>query len=113
VKRDELKYRNLILGIVFDAIGSGSLLIPFLGDLTDVVWAPVSAGLMIWMYKGKPGKLGGVFSFLEEILPLSDIIPSFTLMWLYTYVLNPSAALEQKSKTDSIEDPAGKGPEKS
>jgi hypothetical protein len=41
---------------------------------------------MMQMYKGGQGKLAGMFSFLEEIIPLTDFIPSFTLMWLYTYV---------------------------
>jgi hypothetical protein len=38
------------------------------------------------MYKGSIGKVAGVVSFLEEILPATDIIPSFTIMWFYTYV---------------------------
>lgn len=84
----ENKSRNLVLGILFDLIGSASFTIPILGELSDVVWAPVSGLLMLWMYKGNPAKIGGGFSFLEEIFPLSDIIPTFTLMWIYTYVLN-------------------------
>jgi hypothetical protein len=27
-----------------------------------------------------------VVVFIEEILPITDFIPTFTLMWLYTYV---------------------------
>jgi hypothetical protein len=43
------------------------------------------------MYKGVPGKTAGVLAFLEELLPGLDIIPSFTLMWLYTYVIKRRA----------------------
>ena len=79
------KSRNLILGIVFDAIGMISFTIPYLGEFSDVVWAPMAGFLMTWMYKGNVGKVGGVFTFLEEIIPFTDIVPSFTLVWIYNY----------------------------
>lgn len=79
------KNRNLILGIVFDAIGMISFTIPYLGEFSDVVWAPMAGFLMTWMYKGNVGKVGGVFTFLEEIIPFTDIVPSFTLVWIYNY----------------------------
>ena len=31
-----------------------------------------------------------LITFLEEIIPGFDVIPSFTLMWLYTYVFKKS-----------------------
>ena len=31
-------------------------------------------------------KLKDVIGFIEEIFPFIDIIPTFTLTWLYTYV---------------------------
>jgi hypothetical protein len=80
------KYRKLALGIIFDALGYVSFLIPGIGEFTDIIWAPVSAWLMTKMYKGRAGKIGAVFSFIEEALPGFDIIPSFTLMWFYMYV---------------------------
>jgi hypothetical protein len=39
------------------------------------------------MYKGKKGKVAGVISFLEELLPI-DIIPTFTIMWIYTHLIS-------------------------
>ena len=78
--------RDLLLSILFDAVGMLSFSIPLIGEFSDVVWAPISASLMMQMYKGGQGKLAGMFSFLEEIIPFTDFIPSFTLMWLYTYV---------------------------
>lgn len=83
---DKNKTRNLILGIVFDLIGMMSYLIPILAEFSDIVWAPVSAWLMTRMYKGSAGKIAGVVSFVEEIIPFTDIVPTFTLMWFYTYV---------------------------
>jgi len=80
------KYKKLLLGILFDALGYVSFIIPSFGEFTDVIWAPVSAWLMMKMYKGNTGKIAGVISFVEEALPFTDIIPAFTLMWLYTFV---------------------------
>lgn len=72
-----VKYKKLILGIILDLIG----FIPYI----DIIWAPISAYIMTILYKGKKGKIAGIISFLEEIIPFSDIIPSFTIMWFYTY----------------------------
>ena len=83
---DANKSRDLVLGILFDAIGMLSFSIPFVGEFGDVIWAPLSAFLMARMYKGTAGKVAGVFSFLEEIIPFTDFVPSFTLMWCYTYL---------------------------
>lgn len=79
--------RDLALSLFFDAVGMLSFSVPVLGDFSDVIWAPISGLLMMWMYKGTSGKVAGVVSFIEEILPLTDIIPSFTFMWFYTYFI--------------------------
>ncbi len=80
------KYKQLLMGLLFDGIGMLSFAIPFVGEFSDIVWAPLSGWLMTRMYKGKIGQAAGIFTFVEEIIPGFDIIPSFTLMWLYTYV---------------------------
>ncbi|OBX23800.1 hypothetical protein [Gelidibacter algens] len=74
------KSKKLVMGIVFDAIG----MITFI----DIIWAPVSGFLMTRMYSGRKGRVAGIFSFIEEILPGFDIIPSFTIMWFYTNVFS-------------------------
>lgn len=86
IVKDE-KTKKLILGLLFDAIGMLSFSIPFIGEFGDVIWAPLAGFLMTYMYKGRVGKVAGFFAFLEEILPFTDIIPSFTLMWFYTYYI--------------------------
>ena len=43
---------------------------------------------MMWLYKGSIGKVGGIFSVIEELLPGMDFIPTFTLAWIYKYVIN-------------------------
>jgi hypothetical protein len=85
LQNDVHRQRNLILGILFDCIGMMSFTIPLLGEFSDVVWAPLSGLLMTWMYKGRIGKVSGVISFLEEIIPFTDVVPTFTLTWIYTY----------------------------
>ena len=77
---DLSKNKKLALSILFDAIGFVTFI--------DIIWAPASAYLMTKMYDGKKGKIGGVISFIEEIIPGLDIIPTFTIMWLYTYVFS-------------------------
>lgn len=79
------KNKKLILGLIFDAIGMVSFAIPGIGEFSDVIWAPLAGYLMTYMYRGRVGKVAGVLTFLEEILPFTDIIPSFTVTWLYTY----------------------------
>ena len=77
------RYRKLGLSILFDALGYVSFIFPPF----DIVWAPLSAYLMTKMYKGREGKVAAVISFAEEALPFFDVIPTFSLMWLYTFVL--------------------------
>ncbi|CAL2092086.1 hypothetical protein [Tenacibaculum sp. 190524A05c] len=93
----ENKYLKLLVGIVFDLIGYASFIIPWFAEITDVIWAPVSAYLMARMYKGKKGKVAAVVSFVEEALPWLDIIPTFTLMWIYTYVISSESKDEKKT----------------
>ncbi|WP_417236349.1 hypothetical protein [Bizionia paragorgiae] len=84
------KFNKLALGLLFDAVGYVSFIVPGFGELTDIIWAPLSAWLMTKMYSGKKGKVGAFISFVEELLPGFDVIPSFTLMWIYTYIVSPS-----------------------
>lgn len=72
------KYKKLVISILLDAIGFITVF--------DIVWAPLSAYIMTKMYPGKKGKAAGIVLFIEEISPGIDIIPTFTLMWFYTYV---------------------------
>lgn len=86
------KKRDLVLGILFDAIGMLSFTVPLIGEFSDVIWAPLAGFLMTWMYKGTIGKVGGTIAFLEEILPFTDFIPTFTLTWIYNYLIKKQNA---------------------
>ena len=83
----EGKYKKLFLSLLLDGIGMLSLALPGLGEFLDLIWAPVAGWFMTRMYPGRQGKIAGVVAFLEELLPGLDVIPSFTLMWMYTFLL--------------------------
>lgn len=91
------KYKKLGLSLLFDGLGMVSYIIPGIGEFTDVIWAPLAGWLMTRMYKGNIGKAAGVFTFVEEALPGLDVIPSFTIMWVYSYVI-------KKEKVNTIID---------
>lgn len=80
------RYKLLRQGVLFDLIGMASMAIPVVGPFLDIIWAPYAAKKMSEMYKGTEGKIASVIVFIEEILPYTDVIPTFTLMWCYTYV---------------------------
>lgn len=90
------KTKKLALSILFDAMGYVSLIFPFF----DIIWAPTAAYLMTKMYKGNTGKIAGAIVFIEEAMPFMDVIPTFTLMWLYSYVFkrNPEIVLEVENQ---------------
>jgi hypothetical protein len=74
---------SLAACILMDLIGSAVIVIPVLGEL---IWAPISA-LIFWkMFGFSKGFLGGIFSFIEELIPGIDFIPTFTIMWFIQYV---------------------------
>lgn len=73
---------HLATCILLDAVGMLSFSLPFIGEFSDAVWAPLSGLIYYRMFGGRMGIMGGMFSFLEEILPFTDIIPTFTLSWL-------------------------------
>ncbi|THF51491.1 hypothetical protein E6C50_06930 [Flavobacterium supellecticarium] len=81
------KQRKLMLSILFDLIGCMTYLLPFFGEFLDIAWAPIAGFILARMYKGTIGTVGGIFAFVEELMPGLDFIPTFTLTWIYTYVI--------------------------
>lgn len=86
VKKSD-KNTKLLLGLIFDAIGMVTYAVPIFGEAADIVWAPISGLLLVIMYKGTVGKVAGLFGTIEELIPFTDIIPTFTITWFYTYIL--------------------------
>ncbi|MFV8225938.1 hypothetical protein [Christiangramia aquimixticola] len=96
-------FKNKIFakGLVYDLAGMATVAIPFIGPFLDLLWAPYASRKMREMYPGKNGKLASVIVFIEEILPGTDIIPTFTLMYLYTHVWKRSKVQPQVIEVES------------
>ncbi len=74
-----------------------ALVFLFIGEFSDIIWAPLSAMIYFRLFGGKMGVFGGAFSFLEELLPFTDIIPTFTISWFLR-----SRAVEKESEKKLI-----------
>ncbi len=72
------KLPSLKTCIILDVVGCLSYIIPPLAPL----WAIVSGIIFYFSFGKKFGLLGGVFSFIEELLPGIDLIPTFTIAWV-------------------------------
>ena len=75
------KQPSLFFCILMDIVGYATYAIPGLGEFADILWAPISSVIFMATFGGWKGALGGVGNFIEEILPGTDFIPSFTIMW--------------------------------
>ncbi len=85
------KYKKLLGCIVLDAIGFASTAFP----LIDAIWAPVAASISYRMFGEKRGKYTSIITFLEEILPFTDFVPSFTVFWFLFDFSNKEERKEQ------------------
>jgi len=81
MKEQKVFVPNLGICIIMDLIGMASYIIPGWGEFADLVWAPISGFVFYKLFGGRFGMIGGVLDFLEEVLPFTDIIPSFTIAW--------------------------------
>lgn len=73
------KIKKLVLCLLLDAVGCISFAIPLIGEFSDIIWAPIAAIISYKMFGEKRGKYTALTTFTEEILPFTDIIPSFTI----------------------------------
>ena len=90
VKKNDKKTK-LILSLIFDGIGMFTYVVPVFAESLDIIWAPISGLLLVIMYKGTVGKIAGLFGTIEELIPFTDIIPTFTITWFYTYIIRKEA----------------------
>ncbi len=76
------KQSSILFCILMDLVGYITYAIPGLGEFGDILWAPVSAIIFFITFGGFKGAIGGILNFTEELLPGTDFIPSFTIMYL-------------------------------
>jgi hypothetical protein len=81
MKTEKLLLPHIAICILMDLAGMASYVFPFLGEFSDIVWAPISAMVFNKLFGSRLGLVGGVLNFIEEIVPYTDIIPSFTIAW--------------------------------
>jgi len=86
---------KLLASLVIDFVGTASFAVPVVGELADLLWAPVSAKLVSALYSESSPHLY-YLAFLEELLPFTDIIPTATLGW---YALHLWLSLQLKLKS--------------
>lgn len=100
-KRKFLKY-----SIALDLLGMASYAFPFLADITDLVFAPIYGSIIFYMYRRNtlPALIGGLLGTTEELLVMSDGIPTATIMWIYTYVIRKKSAFEAFVKDRKSDD---------
>lgn len=72
---------NLLFCILMDVVGCLTYSIPVLGEFGDIIWAPISGYIFYKTFGGTKGLIGGILNAIEEALPFTDIIPSFTIMY--------------------------------
>lgn len=71
---------KLLLCLLIDIIGSSNELIPVVGEVVDIVYAPIAALLLRQLFNGSNVVLA--LEFTEEILPFTDILPLATICWV-------------------------------
>ena len=76
---------SLVACLLMDFIGYATYAVPFFGEFLDILWAPLSAIIFWKMFGFRKGFFGGVFSFIEELSPGLDFIPTFTINWVLLY----------------------------
>lgn len=80
VVQPQLDFQKLLLCLLIDVLGTASELIPFVGDVSDVIYAPIAALALRSLY----GNSNVIFAleFAEEFLPFTDILPLATICWV-------------------------------
>ncbi|MCF8220409.1 MAG: hypothetical protein K9I97_02900 [Cryomorphaceae bacterium] len=82
-KANDTKIIKLIAALAIDGMGLLSYLIPGAAELFDAVWAPISAVIVYYMFGRKLSWAS--FTFLEELFPFTDVVPSATIAWYFHY----------------------------
>lgn len=74
---------KLAISIGIDVVGVASFLLPLVGEVGDLGWAPTSAILIKALYNNNVLATVGL---VEELLPGADIVPTATIGWVFEYV---------------------------
>lgn len=100
------KYLKLAVCVLLDGLGYLSYFILGIGESIDVVWAPLAGWLNYKLFREEAGTGGAIFTFIEEALPGTDFIPSFTITWVYAYIVRKN---KNAKKAEELLDRFNKG----
>ncbi|KAL3799679.1 hypothetical protein ACHAWO_002863 [Cyclotella atomus] len=78
-KEVSIDLSKLLICIVIDILGSANEAIPVVGEVVDVLYAPMAALLLRQLFQGS--NVVFLLEFVEEILPFTDILPLATICW--------------------------------
>ena len=92
------KQTKLFVAIGIDLLGCLSYIIPGFAEFADLAIAPISA-ILVYIFFNKKLKWAG-FTFFEEILPFTDVIPSATIAWHDMYVRNQEKTIEEMIESE-------------
>lgn len=100
---------KLVACIIVDLLGDASYLLPGVGEVEDVAYAPMQAILLKMLFEGNGIAMIG---FIEELLPFTDGMPTATIAWfLETFAPDSSIVkLIGLSPADPIGSPQGPQP---
>merc|ERR1719345_725607 len=73
----------LLACLIVDFIGVMSYVLLFIGEATDLFWAPVACFFLQYMFGSM---LVSSIGFLEEALPFTDILPTATISWCIAHL---------------------------
>lgn len=101
------KKTHLTISIIIDLLGMASYLFPIVGGVVDIFYAPLAGIIIFLMYRRdmKIGIFGALFGTAEELF-IADLIPTATLIWVYTYKINEKKTykdfeIEHKEETEN------------
>lgn len=92
---------KLAVSLFIDLVGSSSYLLPLIGEGLDIAWAPIQTVLIMALYDTVTPNLKYV-SFIEEILPFTDIVPTATIGFLCEFVPQVLLTVQQPTGTTSV-----------
>lgn len=72
------QWATLALCAGLDFAGDASGALPILGEFTDIGFAPFEAFMIKTLFNSNAL---AAFGFAEEILPFTDVVPTFTISW--------------------------------
>jgi hypothetical protein len=95
-KYNRTKYLKLLSAIVIDIVGLLSYSIPVFGESGDMIWGPIS-GLLIFLLFPHQKKMA-IMGVVEELIPLTDFVPTACIAWVLDYVKDNKKTLSDFGK---------------